>query len=343
MSNLQSQQNVTSQVAQSFTTPLSPVNIVTNYEFCILTAVTEVFESEVFYFNALHELNLMGGLGDTIPTDFHSTYTNTIVEDETTALETQFSEESTTLVSFFALQMIDIPKPFSRSKSLYSISAAVPKLRLINMLMRHGQRAKVSIAFSKSMHNLSSLYIASRIGTGSSVVFDWRLFYTIFNQMLPVELTYSKNGKLVFEDQLNTAFTNKYSQNIEEEGYFIEPIDWLQKTIFDELEKHIPLFSFYVKKVDKLKRKHSRGKSGKYSIIWKYVPRYKRMLTTLRWLTKDVRFQKSKTFSLRLNRSFEVFMFDKASHLVPQLRQFVHKFVFKHHKKTLLKTLRSTA
>ena len=92
--------------------------------------------------------------------------------------------------------------------------------------------------------------------------------------MLPAELTYSKNGKLVFEDQLNTAFTNKYSQNIEEGEYFVEPID--------ELEKHIPLFSFYVKKVDKLKRKHSRGKSGKYSIIWKYIPRYKRMLTTLR-------------------------------------------------------------
>lgn len=282
MSNLQSQQNITLQTAQSLSTPLSPINIVTRYEFCILTAVTEVYESEVFYFNALHELNLMRGLGDTIPTDFHSTYTNTIVGDETNALETQFSEESATLVSFFALQMIDIPKPFSRSKSLYSISAAVPKLRLINMLTRHGQKAKVSIAFSKSMHNLSSLYTASRINSSDSVFFDWRLFYTIFNQMLPSEIISSKYGKPVFENRFAAALTNKYSQSVEAEEYFIESTDWLQKTIFDELEKHTPLFSFYVKKVDKLKRKHSRGKSGKYSIVWKYVPIYKRMLTTLR-------------------------------------------------------------
>jgi hypothetical protein len=78
------------------------------------------------------------------------------------------------------------------------------------------------------------------------------------------------------------SFGNKYLQTYEDSEYFFKPEDWLQNILFDELTEYVPLFSFYVKRVDKLKRKHSRGKSGKYSIVWKYIPKYKRLLTTLR-------------------------------------------------------------
>lgn len=316
--------------------PHSSLNIVKRYEFGVVSATEDVFYSEVSEFYVLNELNLLRGLNDTTPDDFHSAYTNTLNDDCTTSLETFFDQESSTLVSFFALQMIDIPRPFSRSKSLYSISAAVPKLRFVNMMMRHGHKAKVSKSYTRALHTLSGSYLKSR--SDKVEVNDWRLFYSIFNQLLPTENGFQTRP--LFEPGFTIAFRNKYSQINEDPEYFIKPEDWLQNILFDELAEYVPIFSFYVKRVDKLKRKHSRGKSGKYSIVWKYIPKYKRLLTTLRWMAKDVRFQKSKTFNLRLTRSLEVFLFDKSAHLVPQMRQFVHKFAFQHHKKTLLRTLR---
>ena len=41
----------------------------------------------------------------------------------------------------------------------------------------------------------------------------------------------------------------------------------LNLLFFEALEEYFPIFSFYVRKVDKSVRKNSRGKSGKYVII----------------------------------------------------------------------------
>jgi hypothetical protein len=56
----------------------------------------------------------------------------------------------------------------------------------------------------------------------------------------------------------------------------------LNLLFFEALEEYFPIFSFYVRKVDKGVRKNSRGKSGKYVIIWKYTPPYKRLYVLLR-------------------------------------------------------------
>ena len=42
---------------------------------------------------------------------------------------------------------------------------------------------------------------------------------------------------------------------------------FLNKFLFYKLNEFLPLFSFYIRKVDKSIRKHSRGKSGKYTIM----------------------------------------------------------------------------
>jgi hypothetical protein len=144
--------------------PLSALNIVKRYEFGVVSATESVFYTHISEFYVLNGLNLLGGLNDTTPDDFYSAYTNTVNEDTTTSLETFFDQESSTLVSFFALQMIDIPRPFSKSKSMYSISAAVPRLRFTNMMTRHGHKTKVSKAFTHALHTLSLSYLKSRSG-----------------------------------------------------------------------------------------------------------------------------------------------------------------------------------
>jgi hypothetical protein len=103
------------------------------------------------------------------------------------------------------------------------------------------------------------------------------------------------------------------------------------------------VFSFYIRRVDKSIRKHSRGKSGKYTIIWKYVPVYKRFYVTMRWFLKELKFQKLKTFTERLVHTLETFLLTPNLSFVYKLRRFTHFFVFQNFKKTLLKTLKSTS
>jgi hypothetical protein len=56
----------------------------------------------------------------------------------------------------------------------------------------------------------------------------------------------------------------------------------LKSFLFDNIYDNTPIFGFYIRKVSKDIRKNSRGKSGKYMIIWKYIPVYKRLYVTMR-------------------------------------------------------------
>ena len=120
-----------------------------------------------------------------------------------------------------------------------------------------------------------------------------------------------------------------------------EKIVPLTSVFEEELSKYKPVFAFFIKKVDKLKRKHSRGKTGKYTVTWQYVPAHKRLIVVQHWFSKDVRFQKQNTFSKRLYQAIEMLFLNPKSSNLYKFRSFVHKFVFQKYKNTLLKTLAS--
>jgi hypothetical protein len=126
------------------------------YEFNPYILTNQSFIGPVWEFNAPNSRSLLGGFEETIPDDIHLTYNNTIVDDECDPLETVFEHQYTTLVSFFALQLIDIPLCFRKTKSLYSLTAATPKLRLLNMLMRHGKKAKMASAYALALHSIAA-------------------------------------------------------------------------------------------------------------------------------------------------------------------------------------------
>lgn len=135
----------------------------------------------------------------------------------------------------------------------------------------------------------------------------------------------------------------KYGNRFDSSGVIFNRKSTITYYLFEELNKYTPLFNFYVRKVDKNVRKNSRGKSGKYMIIWKYVPPYKRFYVTLRWLLKDLKFQKALTFSERLFKVLEIFITNPHISFLVRIRRFVHSFVFYNHKQSLLKTLKSTS
>ena len=108
------------------------------------------------------------------------------------------------------------------------------------------------------------------------------------------------------------------------------------------LKLYEPIFTYKIEKVAKRTRKNSRGKSGKYLILWKYTPPYKRVFVVLRWLLTDVRLVKSRTFASRCEQSLLNLRDKPHDSILLRLKKFNHSFIFKHFRKTLLTTLKTT-
>jgi len=245
-----------------------------------------------------------------------------------------------TLTSFFTSQMVNVPSSFQKAHSLYKPSIARPQTRLITMLMRHGKKNHVSKCYSYSLRSLISKL--SLQNTKTKNILNWRLYYLIFTNLRFFFTNYF-NKSLIHTSKIpKTTLYDVFNQEYSSLHYKLTKPREVQNLIIKELLKYFPLFSFYIRRLDKLKRKHSRGKRSKYIIIWKYVPTYRRLAIVLKWFTRDVRFQKSRTFQSRLSNSLDLLLFEKSKHLVFRLRHFAHNFVFTNFKKTLLKTLKAT-
>ena len=322
-------------------TPSVAIPLTHTYNYLSLTPSETSFNHTSFWADIYKQEETIDDWNEPELLTLQCIYLDSLEGDSDLAIDTLLWTRYPTLVSFFSSQMVDIPRSFRKSKSLYSPSMTTPQLRLITMLMSHGRKAYTSKLYSLSVQSL--LAKLSRRVTETHGHTDWRVYFNVFTNFR-VFSNFSNSSNYLFSKKLpRLSFTDKFRQSYTSTESESITDRWAHITINDELMRYLPLFSFYIKKVDKMKRKHSRGKSGKYSIEWKYVPKYKRFITVLRWLVKDIRFQKSKTFSSRITKSIEGLLFDKPNHLVYKLRHFVHHFVFQHHKKSLLKTLKSAS
>lgn len=257
----------------------------------------------------------------------------TCVPQESITLENFMFLRQSTITSFFITNMVDMPICFKKSKSLYTKTFELTLLKFINLIMRRGLREKtlrsITITFYNFFHkffNKSSL--------------NYNKWYNIYNFL---SLTSYSVENTFMSNFLKKPIDLNSKHVLTESGYSFNNTLFFKKVLFTKLNEYTPLFSFYVRKVDKSIRKNSRGKSGKYMIIWKYVPLYKRLYVTMRWFLKDLKFQKFKTFDERLLKTIETFLFTPDLSFVYKLRKFTHFFVFKNHNKTLLKTLKSTS
>lgn len=239
-----------------------------------------------------------------------------------------------TITSFFTTNLIDMPICFKKSKSLYSKTFELPLLKLTNLIMRGGAREQVVKNITLSLSRCFSS-IVKHFNFLNYV--KWESLYSYI-----LTTTYSTNSN--FSTTILQSTLDLHSKHtITEDGLVFNDTTFLTKFLFCKLNEFLPLFSFYIRKVDKSIRKHSRGKSGKYTIMWKYVPVYKRLYVTTRWLLKDLKFQKSKTFNERLFKTLETFLTNSETSFVSKLKKFTHYFVFHNYKKTLFRTLKSTS
>ena len=74
------------------------------------------------------------------------------------------------------------------------------------------------------------------------------------------------------------------------------------------LKKLHYLFSFYIYKVDKQIYKNTRGKSGKYTFVWKYIAPYKRHALIAHWLMKEVKITPGQKLKERVNAVINKFI-----------------------------------
>lgn len=235
------------------------------------------------------------------------------------------------ITSFFSTNLIDMPICFKKSKSLYNKTFEIPLFKFLNLLMRRGQRTQTLKFVTQSFDELFlTLYLKY-----STSLLNWNFIYkTFYTATLPTinpNSSFSNSGELAFDQktQLNTS------------DYALFP----QAIIFQKflllLENYFPVFSFFIRRVNKDLRKNSRGKSGKYAVMWKYVPTYKRMYITMRWFLKDLKFQKPSTLAARFYQILEHLFLTPEVSFLHKVRYFTHRYVFKNFKKTLLRSLKS--
>ena len=239
-----------------------------------------------------------------------------------------------TITSFFTSNLIDIPISLKTSSSLFYKAFELPLLRFTNYLMRGGLRGPSLKSFTQSMFWFSKTWLNLR--TSSVQQFTFLSLYHFLNYPTLLKQTSSQarltsTGTVLVGGHLWGANTILPQTNFS-----------FKNLLLKELMKFNPLFNFYIEKVDKTIRKNSRNKTDKLKLIWKFVPIYKRLYVTMTWLLKDLKFQKSKSFSIRLLKVLELIFTNPQLSFISKLKNFIHFYVFKNFKQTLLQTLQST-
>jgi hypothetical protein len=120
-------------------------------------------------------------------------------------------------------------------------------------------------------------------------------------------------------------------------------LDWgVRDLIFKNLNDLKPLFAFYIYKVDKKIFKNTRGKSGKYTFIWKYVSSYKRLSLVMHWVIKELRMKPGRTLTDRLRLVIQTIAQNPENTWMFKVKRFSHNYVYRNCRKTLAETYRTS-
>ena len=103
-----------------------------------------------------------------------------------------------------------------------------------------------------------------------------------------------------------------------------------------------PIFHYFIYKVDKQIYKNSRGRSGKYTFIWKYLTTFKRINFIIFNLTKEIKLDYSKDFNARINNCLLKYLTNPKATLISRSIRFSNNYVFLGGKSNLLQNYRTT-
>lgn len=240
-------------------------------------------------------------------------------------------------ISFFIENMIDVPICFKKSKSLKRKNFELNLLKFVNLLMRQGKKEKTIKQFNTSFFNFFFAFKVDILWKNTTV-FDWIDLFFFFNN------SFKYFGSDVFNDIGKEATAPLLFNNfIIKNGKLIQNNFFVKNFIRAKISLVAPVFSYFIYNVDKNVRKFSRGKSGKYLFIWKYIAPYKRPYVTLKWIFKDITFNGKFTFLKRIEDTFLNLTVDPHQSFAWKSKNYTYGYIFKNMRKSLMTNLKTIA
>lgn len=204
-------------------------------------------------------------------------------------------------------------------------------LKTSNYLMRKGQRQKSLNLLLSSVRNSYLDYL--RALGDQNVHLSWQSIHIILSNSVYTS-SYSQFPH-------NIQFENSYKFNYnflgKEHSNFID----MRNVVLTNINNINPMFSFYIYKVDKAIYKNSRGKSGKYTFIWKYLPPYKRRQLVLSWIIKEIKMQPGRTLRERVSNVINLIRTQPNNLFINKVQAFSTNYVYWNSRKSLCETYRT--
>jgi hypothetical protein len=209
---------------------------------------------------------------------------------------------------FFTNSRVDIPKVFLDFESLNRPSNQIKILKFNNYLMRDGKSLKTLIKLNNAWTNLVTIN-----QTKYQLTFWYNTYFLLNNNLL---------SNTFIEQQVKTPS--------------------LSLLLSSFMSKHQSIFSLYIYKISKNIYKNTRGKSGKFMFIWKYVPVYKRLLIVISWMLRELRVIPQRNITHRLHSILSMLVNSPTTTWVNRVKMFSYNYVYRNCKKTLASTYIST-
>ena len=181
-------------------------------------------------------------------------------------------------------------KKTGKLKKVYAGNA-----RLINKFATHGKKSRSLKYFAKALNYLLIHFKNYNISAISL------LLNNNFNIFYLSELS------LINKRALPNLIENDYScfNYTDDNGFYTYNDLFSQKSladvefIYENMRDVAPVYSFILKRVDKMRYKHSRGKAGRYEMHLKYIPRRAGTIYMLNYLKHTWNFSRESTYLRR--------------------------------------------
>lgn len=235
---------------------------------------------------------------------------------------------------FFKNFNIDTPEVLNKTHSLRRFKGLTPLTRLVFYLSRSGKKLKftklILLSFFKIINELKITN-----NNLQAIIQDWRSIHILLKVSSQVSGNLNK-GSLLKNLYVNSHTSVKHADISKLNEYTIDNI------LKQNFKKFNFLFSFYIYKVDKQIYKNSRGRSGKYTFVWKYVAPYKRHFLIMHWLMKEVRISSGKTLEERVYNVLRNFIINTQLTWIWKIKKFSLNYVYFNLRKTLGETYKTS-
>lgn len=241
-----------------------------------------------------------------------------------------------TFIDFFLSNFVDIPICFKKSKSLKRRSFEFFFLKFTNLLMRRGKKEQVFCFILKAFSEF--FYAQFEILKFPKWKISWFDIFFLFNFNVKLKHLNTWSEKNSFNEKL-LNFDFSLNENFKE----FDSRFFLKNFLYSKLMQFSPIFNYFVYNIDKNIRKYTRGKSGKYVFVWKYIAPYKRSYLMYRWFLKELKFDENRYFNRRLYNLFYTLTYNIKQTFAWKSKNYTYGYIFKNFRKSLMSNLKTIA